>query len=51
MMLTPPGLFTVRSPGLYGLEGIPEEWRKKIAPSELILRFADQLFELALNKA
>ena len=35
----------------YGLERIPEKWREKIAFSELILRFADQLFKLAQNKA
>jgi len=35
----------------YGLEGIPEKWREKIAFSELILQFADQLFEHAQNKA
>ena len=34
----------------YGLEGISEKWREKIAFSELILRFADRLFELAQNR-
>jgi ADP-ribosylglycohydrolase len=35
----------------YGLKGIPGEWREKIAFRELILQFADQLFEFAQNTA
>jgi ADP-ribosyl-[dinitrogen reductase] hydrolase len=31
----------------YGVEGIPAEWRTRIVQSELILSFADKLFELA----
>lgn len=31
----------------YGVEGIPVEWRKRIVQAELILNFADKLFELA----
>ncbi len=31
----------------YGVEGIPDEWRLRIAQAELILSYADQLFELA----
>jgi ADP-ribosyl-[dinitrogen reductase] hydrolase len=34
----------------YGLEEITKKWREKIVFSELILRFADQLFKLAQNK-
>ena len=29
----------------YGIEGIPEEWRQRIAEAELILRLADRLWE------
>jgi len=28
----------------YGLEGIPESWRNKIAYAEKVLSFSDQLF-------
>ena len=28
----------------YGLEGIPERWRNKIAYAEKVLSFSDQLF-------
>ena len=31
----------------YGLSGIPESWREKIAMSETILEFADRLLELS----
>ena len=38
------GDLAVNSAGaFYGLDGIPKKWREKIAFSELILRFADQL--------
>lgn len=31
----------------YGEDGIPEEWRRKLAMVDVITRFADQLFDLA----
>ncbi len=31
----------------YGEEGIPEEWRSKLAMADVITNFADQLFDLA----
>ena len=31
----------------YGVEGIPSEWRGRIVQAEMILGFADKLFELA----
>jgi ADP-ribosyl-[dinitrogen reductase] hydrolase len=31
----------------YGVEGIPSEWRQRIVQAELILSFADRLFERA----
>jgi ADP-ribosylglycohydrolase len=31
----------------YGIEGIPAEWRTRIVQADLILSFADKLFELA----
>ena len=31
----------------YGVEGIPLEWREVIVQAELIISFADKLFELA----
>lgn len=33
----------------YGLEGIPAEWRARIVQADLILSFADKLFELAVS--
>ena len=35
----------------YGIEGIPEEWRKKCFVSSLILLFADELYRLSFTVA
>lgn len=34
----------------YGLQGIPERWRNKIAYAETILSFSDQLFMLSRER-
>lgn len=35
---------------VYGETGIPGEWREKLAKQELIVAYADQLFDLAYSK-
>ena len=35
----------------YGIEGIPEHWRKTCFLSSLILMFADELYSLSLTVA